>query len=157
MDGSRPSAAVDLKGLPASLGHLARPIKAVARQIFRDHAISTYALSLTFLGDPEIARLNRRSLGRKGPTDVIAFDLSEAGLPYELVGDIYISLDRARAASRTFKVSVGEEIVRLAVHGMLHLVGHRDGTGRSRRSMELAQERMVGRFSGKRRGRTRTE
>jgi probable rRNA maturation factor len=109
-------------------------------------------VSITFVSDRQIARLNRRSLGRSGPTDVIAFDLSEAGLPYDLVGDIYISLDRARANGRAFGATFGEEVLRLAVHGMLHLVGHRDDTGARRRRMELVQERMVARVLGRRPG-----
>jgi len=150
MEGSQPVSALGVKGLPSGLRHLTRPIGVAARTAFRAHDVSTYALSITFVNDREIAKLNRRALGRKGPTDVIAFDLSEDGLPYRVVGDVYISLDRARANSRAFKVSLSEEIIRLVVHGILHLVGHRDDTGPRRRKMELVQERMVKRLLGKR-------
>ena len=151
MEGSQPVSTLDLKGLPPGLRHLARRVGAAARTALGVHEVSTYALSITFVNDREIARLNRRALGREGPTDVIAFDLSEKGLPYGVVGDVYISLDRARANSRTFKVSESEEIIRLVVHGILHLVGHKDDTGPRRRRMELVQERMVRRLLDKQR------
>jgi rRNA maturation RNase YbeY len=151
MEGSQPVSALDVKGLPPGLRHLTRPIGVAVRRAFRAHAVSAYALSITFVNDREIAGLNRRALGRKGPTDVIAFDLSEDGLPYGVVGDVYISLDRARANSRTFKVGESEEVIRLVVHGILHVLGHRDDTAPRRRRMELVQECMVKRLLGKQR------
>ena len=143
MDPSQPADALDLKGLPPRLRHLRQRIATAARTAFRVHAVRTYAVSITFTGDREIAGLNRRFLGRTGPTDVIAFNLSEAGLPYEVVGDVYISLDRARASSKTFKVGASEEIVRLVVHGVLHLVGYRDDGAVRRRKMESVQEEIL--------------
>jgi rRNA maturation RNase YbeY len=95
------------------------------------------------VSDRKIAGINRRALGRRGPTDVIAFDLSEKGLPCGVVGDIYISLDRARVSSRAFKVSESEEIIRLVAHGVLHVAGYRDATRRERREMEAVQEQVV--------------
>jgi rRNA maturation RNase YbeY len=149
MEGTQPVSVLDLKGLPPRLRHLKRSLGMAAQSAFGAHAVKNYALSITFVGDREIARLNRSALGRKGPTDVIAFDLSEEGLPYGVVGDVYISLDRARAASKALKISESEEVTRLAVHGMLHVLGHRDDSGPRRRRMELVQERMVKRLLGK--------
>ena len=91
----------------------------------------------------------RRSLpGRDGPTDVIAFDLSEDGLALDRVGDVYISLDSALANSERFGVDRSEELLRLVVHGALHVLGHEDTSSSERRRMEALQEEFVGRFSG---------
>jgi probable rRNA maturation factor len=134
---------IDLRGLPPRLGRIKRPIELAARAVLRAHSVKSYALSITFVSDRRIAGINRRALGKNGATDVIAFDLSEAGLPSGVVGDIYVSLGRARASSRAFKVSESEEIIRLVVHGVLHVVGYRDATAASRRKMESVQEQVV--------------
>jgi rRNA maturation RNase YbeY len=99
------------------------------------------------VSDEEITRINKASLGRPDPTDVIAFDLSEAGLPFECVGDIYISMDTAIDNSARFDVKPWEEILRLAVHGLLHLVGYDDSSAVARDKMTEVQEDIVKRFS----------
>jgi len=139
---------VHIGGLSGATGFLRPVFEQVIRDIFRSHGIRKYALSVSFVGDEEIARLNRESLGRDGPTDVIAFDLSEEGLPLDKVGDVYISLDTARANSERFGVSAAEELLRLVVHGSLHVIGHTDGSPSERRDMETLQEEFVEKFSG---------
>jgi len=117
MEVTQPVSTLDLKGLPPRLRQLKRRLGMAAKLAFGAHAVTNYALSITFVGDREIASLNRRALGRKGPTDVIAFDLSEEGLPYGVVGDVYISLDRARAASKALKISESESQLRKTKFG----------------------------------------
>ena len=82
-------------------------------------------------------RLKRRAFGRRALTDVIAFTLPQAD--GTLLGDVYIC--PAVAGSR-------EELVRLAVHGTLHVLGydHPEGAGRTRSRMWRLQERYVRRL-----------
>lgn len=86
-------------------------------------------LSVTCLGEEEMARLNRRWLEREGPTDVIAFDL---GSGERLTGDVYLCPAVARRQAAEAGVSVREELVRLAVHGTLHVLGHDHPEGEDR-------------------------
>jgi probable rRNA maturation factor len=142
------SSQVHIGGLSGALGFLRPVFEQVTAEIFRSHGVDRYTLSVTFVGDEEMARLNRETLGRDGPTDVIAFDLSEEGLPFESVGDVYISLDTALANSERFGVSRSEELLRLVVHGTLHVLGHTDGSSSERGEMETLQEELVEKFSG---------
>ena len=142
------SSQVHIGGLSGALGSLRPVFEQVTEEIFRSHGIDRYTLSVTFVGDEEMARLNRETLGRDEPTDVIAFDLSEEGLPFDRVGDVYISLDTALANSERFGVSRSEELLRLVVHGTLHVLGHTDGSSSERREMETLQEELVEKFSG---------
>ncbi len=73
-------------------------------------------------GDEQLKALNKDYRGFDEPTDVLSFDLSD-GDDSEVEGDIYISLTRAAAQSAERKLPVEEEVVRLAVHGFLHLCG----------------------------------
>ena len=94
--------------------------------------------------DREIARLNARHLGRQGPTDVIAFGLTRvAGEP--VIGDVYIAPMVARANAKRLGVGMREELVRLVVHGVLHVLGydHPETTGRTASPMWRRQERYL--------------
>ncbi len=142
------SSSVYIGGLSGALGYLRPVFEQVTEEIFLSHGVDKYALSITFIGDEEMTRLNRESLGTDAPTDVIAFDLSEEGLPFESVGDVYISLETALTNSERFHVSQSEELLRLVVHGALHLLGYTDTSPAERRRMETIQEEIVGKFSG---------
>lgn len=84
-------------------------------------------ISLAFVDLDGMAELNRRWLRREGPTDVIAFDLGERDPDggRELVGDVYVCPDVAmRASEEPGGPEATEELVRLAIHGVLHVLGH---------------------------------
>jgi rRNA maturation RNase YbeY len=99
-------------------------------------------LSLTLLADDEIRELNRRYLGRDQPTDVIAFTL---GGPEDLVGDVYVGMEQARRQAEELGISPSVEILRLAVHGTLHVLGHDHPEGEERYASPMfeQQERIV--------------
>jgi probable rRNA maturation factor len=78
-------------------------------------------ISVTFLDAPDIAALSKAHLGRTGPTDVIAFNLAE---PAEPLGDVYICPEVAEESAREYRVELREELLRLIVHGVLHVLGH---------------------------------
>ena len=103
-------------------------------------------LSITFLGRDAMRRLNREYQGEDRPTDVISFGLETPGLG--LVGDVYVCPWVAEREARSRGVRPREEIVRLVVHGTLHVLGwdHPDDGGRMRSAMWRRQERYVGRL-----------
>ena len=106
-------------------------------------------VELTLLDAPAMRRLNRRATGRRGLTDVIAFALPQPD--GTLVGDVYICPDAAWSGNGQRETgNVTEELVRLAVHGTLHVLGydHPDAAGRTRSPMWRRQERYVRRLLG---------
>lgn len=101
-------------------------------------------LSLTFLEPAAMRELNRRWLGRDALTDVIAFDLGAPDGP--MVGDVYVCPAAARSAAREPDgPPLEEELVRLVVHGVLHVLGHEhpEDEGRWRSPMYRLQEELV--------------
>ncbi|MFW6200774.1 MAG: rRNA maturation RNase YbeY [Gemmatimonadota bacterium] len=106
-------------------------------------AISGAEVSVTLLDDPGIRALNRRYLERDRPTDVIAFPLYEPDEP--VVGDVYVGLDQARRQAAELRIPLREELLRLAVHGTLHVLGHdHPGDGdREESEMFRIQEELV--------------
>jgi probable rRNA maturation factor len=88
-------------------------------------------------------RLNREWLGHDWPTDVLAFGLP--GPDGAVTGDVYICPAVARAEAEARGLTPGEELVRLVIHGTLHVLGHDhpEGAGRTRSAMWRRQERYV--------------
>lgn len=84
-------------------------------------------LSLVFTDDPGIAVLNQDYLGRVGPTNVLAFPMAEgafAELTPGFLGDVVVSVDTAWREAGDNGLETGEHLVRLLIHGVLHLLGH---------------------------------
>jgi probable rRNA maturation factor len=98
------------------------------------------AVSVTFLSAARMRALNRKTFGRRTLTDVIAFGLPHAGI---VGGDVYVC--PAAAARGPAPVTPLQELVRLVVHGTLHVLGydHPTGPGRLRSAMWRRQERYV--------------
>jgi probable rRNA maturation factor len=103
-------------------------------------------ISLTLVDDDAIRRLNQEYFRRDAPTDVIAFALHDPGEP--ILGDVYVGYDQAVSQAAELGVSLEEELLRLVVHGTLHLLGyeHPEGEERSRSEMFRIQEEIVDRL-----------
>lgn len=126
-------------------------VAAIARAVLRAERVRDALVSVTFVSNRSIRALNRRHLRRRGMTDVIAFGLGRASAsPGPVVGDVYIAADVARESARENAVPLREELTRLVVHGVLHVVGHEhpEGDGRTRSPMWRKQERLVQRLRG---------
>ena len=82
-------------------------------------------VSIKFVGDARMRRLNREYRGNDQATDVLAFAFREAGGPPSLMlGDVVISVPMACRQAKSFGHSLSEELARLFIHGLLHLVGY---------------------------------
>ena len=93
-------------------------------------------LSLELVGDGRMSRLNRTYRGGDGPTDVLAFPLRESPGPRSaLLGDVVIAFPTAVRQAVSLGHSIDEELVRLLIHGLLHLLGydHERGEHEARR------------------------
>jgi probable rRNA maturation factor len=112
--------------------------------VLDDHGATAAELSLTLLGDEEIRALNRAHLDHDWATDVLAFALWEEGEP--ILGDVYIGVEQAGRQAAEAGVPLTEELVRLAVHGTLHVLGHdhpEEAEARAASPMYRLQERLV--------------
>jgi len=123
-----------------------------ARAVLRAEGVSDAMLSVTFVSTAAIRRLNKRHLGRTGATDVISFGFRRASRAAPVVGDVYIASDVAKRSARANGVPVREELLRLVVHGTLHVLGydHPETDARTRSPMWRKQERLVQRLVGTR-------
>jgi probable rRNA maturation factor len=124
----------------------AERIEAAVRHVLRAEGVAAAEISVALVGDDEIAALNQQYLDHEGPTDVISFHLHEPGKPP--LGDVYVGVDQAARQAAGFGASVAEEVLRLAVHGTLHVLGyeHPEGEDRAGSPMFLRQEALLKEF-----------
>ena len=94
-------------------------------------------ISVGFVGRAAIARLNQEYLGHPGPTDVIAFGFASGGKRGAVIGDIYICPDVARTNARSRGLPMTEELLRLVIHGTLHVLGHDHPAGAARMESKM--------------------
>ncbi len=108
-----------------------------ARKVIKSEKLSG-DLSITFIDDKEMKRLNRKYTNRSSTTDVLSFHFD--GVP-ELMGDIYISLQQAKRQKEKDLLS---ELKLLTVHGILHLAGYNDRTEDEKKEMREKEKYYLG-------------
>jgi probable rRNA maturation factor len=99
-------------------------LRRVGRRVDERFAPGPGAVNVVLVTDRRIHQLNRDWLGRDRPTDVLSFrlDAREPGRA-PLIGEVYVSRERARAQARGQGVALRDELSRLVLHGLLHLCG----------------------------------
>ena len=109
----------------------------IAVRMYRDYGIpAEKSLNVILCSDYRIRRLNNRFRGIDRATDVLAFPFDEP----DLLGEVYISLQRCRIQGPRWGLTYEQEIVRVFVHGLFHLLGYDHRTDAQRSAMEQ-QER----------------
>ena len=89
-------------------------------------------LSFVFCSDEYLLKMNIDYLNHDFYTDVITFDYTEGDI---ISGDVFISIDRITENSQKYNVSFENELQRVMIHGVLHLVGYKDKTQEEQKQM----------------------
>jgi probable rRNA maturation factor len=116
-----------------------------ARRLLAALGLARAELSLALVSDAEIAALNQAHRGRPGPTDVLSYSLAEgahAARRGDLLGDVVIATGVAARQAREIGHSLNDELLRLLIHGVLHLLGFDHERPRDARRMR-ARERQL--------------
>ncbi|NPV58999.1 MAG: rRNA maturation RNase YbeY [Actinobacteria bacterium] len=128
-----------------------RELKKACRRALREEgARRDSILSMALLGEEGMAELNRRSTGREGATDVLAFPMEEECAEGYILGDLAICPAVVFASRRDYGVEEGGELAYVAVHGVLHLLGYDDEDDKGAVLMERRQREIL-RLSGEER------
>jgi probable rRNA maturation factor len=110
-------------------------LKAGCRAVLDAQGIPEAEISLTVMNDQSIQELNKEYFQKDWPTDVIAFALQGPDEP--ILGDIYLGYEQARHQASELQIPLDEELLRLAVHGTLHLLGYQHPGGDERFESEM--------------------
>ncbi|MBX2981032.1 MAG: rRNA maturation RNase YbeY [Flavobacteriales bacterium] len=110
------------------------------RAVASDHGHSIGEVTFVLLSDKGLLPYNKRYLGHDEYTDVITFDLQTGT---GISGDILISYDRVRENAKTYGVTAQQELHRVMVHGLLHLMGHSDKNAAKRKAMRDEEDKYL--------------
>jgi probable rRNA maturation factor len=121
-------------------------VEAAVRHVLRAEGIGRAEISVALMGDAAIAAMNGQYLDHEGPTDVITFAMHESDEPP--LGDVYVGVEQAVRQAAEFGATPEEEVLRVAVHGVLHVLGyvHPDGPERVQSAMFIRQEELLRSF-----------
>ena len=111
-------------------------IKAVAA----NYGFATGNINYIFCSDERELEVNRQFLGHDYYTDIITFDYST---PSTLNGDIFISLDTVRSNAEQLNIPFENELLRILIHGVLHLTGQGDKTPETKAEMTKKEEQAL--------------
>jgi rRNA maturation RNase YbeY len=103
------------------------------KEVIKAHHFKLIELNFILCSDEYLYEMNVKYLNHDTLTDVITFDNSEQLQTIE--GDIFISIDRIRENAQNLKIRIEEELYRVMIHGILHLLGFTDKTAQDRAVM----------------------
>ena len=94
-------------------------------------------LSFVFCNDKDLLDKNSKYLNLDTLTDILTFDYSENN---NISGDIYISIDRVKENAKTYKATFENELDRVMIHGVLHLLGYEDKSEKEKKIMKEKED-----------------
>jgi len=101
------------------------------------------SLSVIVVDDAEIVRLHEQFMHDSTPTDVLTFDLRDDLVDGPIEAEIVLSAETAERQAGRFHTEPGQELLRYAIHGTLHLVGFDDRTPSEQRRMRREEDRIL--------------
>jgi len=125
-----------------------RRLKQVTRALLQLAGQEDAELSLALIGNAEMQKLNARYRHKDYATDVLSFPAAK-NLPTEapLLGDVIISVDQAAQQAKEHRHSLDQEIVKLLIHGIVHLLGYdHERSAREARIMVRLENKMARRL-----------
>ncbi len=101
-------------------------VKGITEKILKKLDLDGVEVSITLTDDESIRELNKNWRGKDKATDVLSFPINEKplGYKYKVLGDVVISIPYAKKQAEEIGFSYKEEVLRLLIHGILHLLGY---------------------------------
>ena len=115
------------------------------KHVVVDNGFELGGLSYVFCTDEYLLEMNKEHLNHDYYTDIITFNYN---VGFSLSGDLFISYDRILDHAKELNVTIFDELSRVMIHGVLHLLGHNDKTDEEQQDMtRLENECLVKRNS----------
>lgn len=124
----------------AQVGLNARRVARWIRAVAAEYGYSVGNINYLLCNDEQILAVNREFLQHDYYTDVITFDYTTAQC---LNGDIFISLDTVRSNAEMVGATFDHELLRILIHGVLHLTGQADKTPETKAEMTRKEEKAL--------------
>lgn len=127
-----------------------KDLKSNIKSVLKDLLLKKVEVTFRFITDNEIVSFNKKYFSVDSYTDVIAFpdNVTSFDGKNTFLGDILISLDTVSLNAEKYNCSFLEELFRVIVHGILHLIGYKDDTNDDKKKMILKQEIILKKILG---------
>lgn len=109
----------------------------------KEEGYSLNLLRFIFCTDDFLIKINQEFLNHNYYTDVISFSYGKDKI---IEGEIYVSIDRIKDNCKIFNISFDEELNRILIHGVLHLMNYKDGSKKLRRIMTGKEDYYLQKF-----------
>ncbi|BDX37535.1 endoribonuclease YbeY [Tenuifilaceae bacterium CYCD] len=120
-----------------------RKISRWINDVIKSHQRKLGNVSYIFCSNDYILDLNKQYLNHNYFTDIITFDYCSDNI---VEGDIFISIDTVLDNSHRFKTNFSDELLRVIIHGVLHLVGFSDKTAKQQKQMRVLEDEALSIF-----------
>lgn len=130
---------IDTKTIPLKK----KEIKSWIKNVIEQRGGKLGDISYIFCNDEYILNVNKEYLNHDYYTDIITFDYTEEDMSSEKLrvsGDLFISLDTVKSNSEELGLDFNQELHRVIIHGVLHLLGLKDKTDKEAKEMRKAEE-----------------
>ena len=131
-----------IENISFTLQHKRKIRKWIIETISNENKIAG-EINFILCDDKYLSSLNKTYLHKDTLTDVIAFDYCEKDI---ISGDIYISYERIKENAQIFNLSTENELLRLIIHGALHLVGYKDKVEKEKLKMSEKEDYYLNKF-----------
>ncbi len=126
----------------------ARALKRTMKTLLAEVDEKDSSISITLVDDAAIQEINRAHRGKDKSTDVLSFPMfddtiEDPEIEERLLGDIVISVETARRQATDYDAPLQQEIYRLLIHGLLHVMGHDHMEPEERAAMEAEERRLA--------------
>ncbi|MDO5760180.1 MAG: rRNA maturation RNase YbeY [Bacteroidota bacterium] len=115
-------------------------IKRWIKQVIEKYGYRLGEISYIFCSDERILEVNKQYLSHDFYTDIITFDYVEKE---KINGDIFISTDRVKENAKDFNVPFQQELLRVIIHGILHLLGFEDHSQEEQQQMREKENEAI--------------
>jgi rRNA maturation RNase YbeY len=122
-----------------------RAVHSLISAIIKEYSLSITLLSISFINSKELRDINKEYLDHDYETDVITFNYSRQ--KKNIDGEILISFEEAKQNAKKYNVSFGKELMRLVIHGVLHLLHFDDKNEESKKIMKKEENKLINRFN----------
>lgn len=122
-----------------------RQVHKLVASLIKEFELSISSLSISFINSNELREINKKYLKHDYETDVITFNYSEN--QKDIDGEILISFEEAKNNARTFNVNYGTELLRLVIHGILHLLNFDDKDEKSKKIMKQTENKLINKYN----------
>ena len=122
-----------------------RQVHKLVTSLKKEFELSISFLSISFINSKELRAINKKYLKHDYETDVITFNYSEQ--KSDIDGEILISFEEAKKNAKNFNVNYGTELLRLVIHGILHLLQFDDKDEKSKKIMKRTENKLINKYN----------